>query len=101
MNIVIEEKKFLFVLGGDYSIVIGMLVGIVKYYDNFGVIWYDVYGDLNIFEILFLGNIYGMLFVVSFGIGYELLVNFEGYVFKIKLENVVIIGVWLFDEGEC
>lgn len=88
------------ILGGDYSIVIGIFVGVVKGLENLGVIWYDVYGDLNIVEIFLLGNIYGMLLVVSFGIGYFVFLNIGGYILKIKFENFVIIGVCLLDDGE-
>lgn len=47
------------ILGGDYSLVIGIISGYVWYCLDFCVVWVDVYVDINIFFIILLGNFYG------------------------------------------
>lgn len=63
----------IFMLGGDYSIVIGIIFGMVKVIcECFGweivVIWVDVYVDINIFEGSDSGNVYGMFVFFLIGL---------------------------------
>lgn len=96
--IVFVEGMILFVFGGDYFIVIGLLVGSVCDVD-IGVIWFDVYGDFNMLSILLFGNVYGMLLVVVFGIGDFVGVEWVNVV-GFKEENVVIVGLCFVDDVE-
>lgn len=77
---------------------VGLVLVISKYYNNLGVIWYDVYGDLNIFEELLSGNIYGMFLRILIGEGFKEFLELNSNV--IKLENIVLIGMRDLDKGE-
>ncbi|MED1713288.1 arginase [Bacillus paralicheniformis] len=97
---IVASGAFPLVLGGDHSIAIGTLAGLVKHYQNLGVIWYDAHADLNTKETSPSGNIHGMPLAISLGIGHEGLTGIYGKETKIKAENIVIIGVRSLDDGE-
>lgn len=97
---VLEEGRFPLVLGGDHSIAIGTIAGVVKQVKNLGVIWFDAHGDLNTGETSPSGNIHGMPLAASLGYGHERLVQIGGFAPKIKPENIVIIGARDLDSGE-
>ena len=97
---IIEADSFPLVLGGDHSIAIGTIAGISKHFQNLGVIWYDAHGDLNTEETSPSGNIHGMPFAISLGIGHPDFINIHGYAHKVKSENIVIIGARSLDDGE-
>src|SRR5699024_10222041 len=67
----ISEDQFPLVLGGDHSIAIGTIAGLMKHYDNPGLIWYDAHGDINTAETSPSGNIHGIPLAVSLGHGHE------------------------------
>ncbi len=96
----IQSDKFPLVLGGDHSIAIGTISGVKRHYDNLGVIWYDAHGDLNVADSSPSGNIHGMPLRALIGDGHEDLVNIGGYQNKVKVENIVLIGMRDLDEGE-
>jgi arginase len=54
------EGKFPLTLGGDHSISIGTLAGMLSNYPDLGVIWVDAHADLNTPEISGSGNMHGM-----------------------------------------
>jgi len=56
----IREGRFPLILGGDHSIGIGSLAGILKARPNTGVIWVDAHADLNTPDISESGNMHGM-----------------------------------------
>lgn len=97
---IVASGAFPLVLGGDHSIAIGTLAGLVKHYQNLGVIWYDAHADLNTKETSPSGNIHGMPLAISLGIGHEGLTGIYGKETKIKAENIVIIGARSLDDGE-
>ena len=65
------------------------------------MIWYDAHADLNTGETSPSGNIHGMPLAVSIGLGHEKLVNIRGFAPKIKPENVCLIGIRSYEEGEA
>lgn len=97
---VVQKGNYPVVIGGDHSIAMGTISGIAKHYKNLGVIWYDAHGDLNIDETSPSGNIHGMPLRALIGDGHENLVNIGGYKNKVKIENIVLIGMRDLDEGE-
>ncbi|MCA1028812.1 MULTISPECIES: arginase [Cytobacillus] len=97
---VVKKGAFPLVLGGDHSIAIGTLAGLLQHYHNLGVIWYDAHGDLNTAETSPSGNIHGMSLAVALGYGHPLLLEVGGVHKKLKPENVVIIGARSLDQGE-
>jgi len=42
-----SEGRFPLVLGGDHSIAIGTIAGVLQHKKNLGVIWFDAHGDIN------------------------------------------------------
>lgn len=52
--------KFPLVLGGDHSIGIGSLAGILRAKPETGVIWVDAHADLNVPSVSNSGNMHGM-----------------------------------------
>ncbi|WP_047150688.1 arginase [Aneurinibacillus tyrosinisolvens] len=101
--VVVEEMKkghFPLVIGGDHSIAIGTIAGVLQHRKKTGVIWYDAHGDLNTALTSPSGNIHGMSLAVSLGYGHELLTSIGGIEAKVNPENVVIIGARSLDPGE-
>src|SRR5699024_11596559 len=56
----IDKGNFPLVLGGDHSIAIGTIAGVLEHYSNPGLIWYDAHGDINTADTSPSGNIHGM-----------------------------------------
>src|SRR5699024_12026209 len=79
------------ILGGDHSIAIGSISGVLKHYQNPGLIWYDAHGDINTAETSPSGNIHGMPLAASLGYGHEKLTQIFENNAHIKPENVVLI----------
>src|SRR5699024_11358199 len=87
----IAKGHFPIELGGDHSIAIGTISGVLKHYQNRGLIWYDAHGVINTAETSPSGNIYGMHSVASLGYGYELLSQIFENNADIMLNNYVFI----------
>ena len=56
----LKVGRFPLILGGDHSIGIGSLAGILRAKPNTGVIWVDAHADLNIPRVSESGNMHGM-----------------------------------------
>ena len=56
----LHEGRFPLILGGDHSIGIGSLAGILRHRPNTGVLWIDAHADLNVPAISGSGNMHGM-----------------------------------------
>lgn len=91
---------FPLVIGGDHSIAIGTLAGVMQHKENIGVIWMDAHADINTDETSPSGNIHGMPLAVSLGIGHPKLTGIRGKRNPIQPENVVVIGARCLDPGE-
>ncbi|MBD0378884.1 arginase [Paenibacillus sedimenti] len=96
----IGKGQFPLVLGGDHSIAIGTIKGVLQHVNKLGVIWFDAHTDVNTEETTFSGNIHGMSLAVALGYGHQELVSIGGIDKKIRSENVVIIGARSIDQGE-
>src|SRR5699024_5014909 len=95
----IGRGNFPLVLGGDHSLGIGSISGVLEHYKNLGLIWFDAHGDANTMETTPSGNIHGMPLAVALGHGYEKLTEIFNH-HHIKPENLVLIGIRDLDEGE-
>ncbi len=96
----VKEGHFPLVLGGDHSVAIGTIAGVLQHKENLGVIWFDAHGDINTGEISPSGNIHGMSAAVALGHGHEKLTRIGGIDKKIKKENIVFVGCRDLDAGE-
>ncbi len=87
-------------LGGDHTMAIGSISGLLTCGDSVGVIWFDAHGDSNTPETSPSGNIHGMSLAVLLGHGHKELVHVGDKGPKLKPENVVLVGVRNLDNGE-
>lgn len=97
---VMQEGRFPLVIGGDHSVAIGTISGVLQHKKNLGVIWFDAHGDINTAETSPSGNIHGMPVAVLLGHGHESLTSIGGTDAKIKPENIVFVGCRDLDAGE-
>lgn len=97
---ILSEGRFPLVLGGDHSIAIGTIAGVLQHKKNLGVIWFDAHGDINTEETSPSGNIHGMPVAVSLGYGHERLTSIGGKDAKLKADKLVFIGSRDLDQGE-
>ncbi|GED16227.1 arginase [Aneurinibacillus migulanus] len=95
-----EKGNFPLVIGGDHSIAIGTIAGVLQHRPKTGVIWYDAHGDMNTSETSPSGNIHGMSLAVSLGYGHESLTSIGGIHAKLNPEKTVLIGARALDPGE-
>jgi arginase len=95
-----KQGRFPLVIGGDHSIAIGTIKGVLKQVERLGVIWFDAHPDANTAETSPSGNIHGMSLAVSLGFGHPDLVSIGGKNAAIRPGNVAIIGVRTIDPGE-
>ena len=56
----LRKGRFPLILGGDHSIGIGSLAGILRARPNTGVLWIDAHADINVPTISDSGNLHGM-----------------------------------------
>ena len=100
IDTVMKDGRFPLVIGGDHSIAIGTISGVLQHKKNLGVIWFDAHGDINTAETSPSGNIHGMPVAVLLGHGHDSLTSIGGSDAKIKPENIVFIGCRDLDTGE-
>lgn len=96
----INKGRFPLVIGGDHSIAIGTIAGILQQTKKIGVIWFDAHGDINTPETSPSGNIHGMSVAVSFGNGHDRLTGIGGCDAKLDPKKFVMIGIRDLDPGE-
>ncbi|MBI4468693.1 MAG: arginase [Acidobacteria bacterium] len=91
-------------LGGDQAISIGDIAGVASHHrrrgERVGVIWFDAHGDMNTPETTPSGNIHGMPYAVSLGLGAPELVQSRGFAPKVEPDACVLIGARSIDPLE-
>lgn len=97
---VMKEGRFPLILGGDHSIAIGSIAGVLQHKKNLGVIWFDAHGDINTEETSPTGNIHGMPVAVGLGYGNEKLTSIGGKDVKLDPKKIVYIGCRDLDPEE-
>ncbi len=96
----LEEQTYPIVLGGDHSIAIGTISGLLRHYKNLGVLWFDAHGDYNTDETSPSGNVHGMPVATAVGLGHEALkAPFHGHF--VDPHNIVYVGVRTLDASEA
>lgn len=96
----LEEDKFPLVIGGDHTLVLGSVKGLLKKYDNPGVIYFDAHADINTEKTSLSGNIHGMPMAFLIGEGSEKMRSVGNINKNLKPENIVYIGLRDVDPGE-
>lgn len=100
----LDRDRVPIVLGGDHSIAIGTIAGVVRFHKKrqkkIGLIWFDAHGDANTSETSPTGNIHGMPLAVTLGLGPPDLVGMAGEVPMIDSVRAAIVGLRDVDESE-
>nr|WP_246545530.1 arginase [Pelotalea chapellei] len=86
-------------IGGDHSLAMGTIGGIT-HHEPAGVIYIDAHADFNTPKSSPSGNIHGMPLAHLLGDGYSRLVNVGRKGAKLKVEDLVLIGVREIDPKE-
>jgi arginase len=103
----LREGRFPLILGGDHSIGVGSLTGILRAQPNTGIIWVDAHADLNTPAISESGNMHGMplgllLDHPSGGVDFSSLPGFEFLIDgpRISPDQIVYVGLRDVDPTE-
>jgi arginase len=100
----LEAGYFPLSLGGDHSVAIGTMAGVGKFYrdrgQELGCLWLDAHADMNTPESSPSGNVHGMPFAATLGLGPDVLTRIFGYAPKIKPDKCVLIGARDLDARE-
>lgn len=94
------EEEFPLIIGGDHSQVFGSMKGLLKAYDNPGIIYFDAHADINTEKTSLTGNMHGMPIAFLIGEGYEEMTKVFEDKNYLKPENIVYIGLRDLDPGE-
>jgi arginase len=99
-----DAGKLPLTIGGDHSIAIGSLAGVVKAFrkrdERLGLVYFDAHADMNTPETSPSGNIHGMPLAVLLGYGAPDLVNVAGFAPKFDPRLCAHIGGREIDPGE-
>lgn len=103
----LKEGRFPLILGGDHSIGLGSLTGILKHRPDTGVIWVDAHADLNTPDTSGSGNFHGMPLGLMLdhpdgGYDFSKLPGFEFLIDgpRIKPNQLVYVGLRDVDPSE-
>lgn len=94
------KARFPLILGGDHSIAIGTISGVLQHKKKLGVLWFDAHGDINTAATSPSGNIHGMPVAVCLGRGHDRLTGVGGQAAKLEPGKFVMIGIRDLDPGE-
>lgn len=112
---IVKKGAFPLVIGGDHSIAIGTIAGLMSAYKEeeaelrkeepateltLGLIWIDAHGDLNTPLTSPTGNIHGMPVAVALGQGPDVLTKIGGVAPKLNPNDVVLVGLRDLDRQE-
>ncbi|MCA1644593.1 MAG: arginase [Chloroflexi bacterium] len=93
--------RFPLVLGGDHSVAIGTVAGLLDAWGDVGVLWIDAHGDINTPETTPSGNVHGMPVAALLGLGEAGLGARLGWdKRRIRPERLVLFGTRTLDPGE-
>jgi arginase len=91
--------RFPLVLGGDHSIAMGTVAGLLDAWGDVGVLWIDAHGDINTPETSPSGNVHGM--PVATLLGQAALGSQLGWGTRsLAPQRVVLFGTRTLDPGE-
>lgn len=100
----LEAGCFPLSLGGDHSVAIGTQAGVSKFFrdrdKSVGLLWIDAHADMNTPDSSPSGNVHGMPFAATLGMGPEPLTQIFGFAPKVQAKNCVLIGARNLDERE-
>jgi arginase len=96
---IIRAGHFPLVLGGDHSIAMGTVAGLLDAWGDVGVLWIDAHGDINTPETTPSGNVHGMPVAAMLGRA-GLCARLGWGTRHIRPERLVLFGTRTLDPGE-
>jgi len=96
----LSDREFPLILGGDHSIALGSINGVVNKHNSLGVIWIDAHPDFNTAETSPSGNIHGMILAALTGLGDSHLTAVGGTTSRLNPAHIAIVGARDIDKGE-
>lgn len=87
--------------GGDHSCAVGTWSAVAQHHDDFGLIWIDAHMDAHTPETSPSGNPHGMPVASLLGYGDSRLTTILSKNPKIKPENIILIGIRSYEDGEA
>jgi arginase len=101
---IVDAGEIPITIGGDHSIAIGSLAGVVKGFrkrdQRLGLIYFDAHADMNTPDTTPSGNIHGMPLAALLGYGAPELVNIGGFAPKFDPKLCAHVGARDLDPGE-
>jgi arginase len=101
---IIDAGELPITIGGDHSVAIGSLSGVVKGFrkqdQRLGLIYFDAHADMNTPDTTPSGNIHGMPLAALLGYGAPELVNVGGFAPKFDPKLCAHVGARDVDPGE-
>ena len=101
---IVDAGDFPITIGGDHSIAIGSLSGVVKAFrkrdQRLGLIYFDAHADMNTPDTSPSGNIHGMPLSALLGYGAPELVRIGGFTPKFDPRSCAHVGARDIDPGE-
>jgi arginase len=94
-----RANHFPLVLGGDHSIAMGTVAGLLDAWNDVGVLWIDAHGDINTPETSPSGNIHGMPVAAMLGKA-DIAARLGFRRRHIRPERLVLFGTRTLDPGE-
>jgi len=95
-----DKGRMPLVLGGDHSVALGTLGGLVDGDGPGGVLWIDAHGDLNRPETSPSGNVHGMVLAAAMGLGGPAFGGSDVRIPSVDPSRVALVGVRSLDDGE-
>ena len=105
----LEDGDFPLIIGGDHSLSIGSIAGVLKKFPDIGIIWLDAHTDINTPITSPSGNVHGMPLAVLGGIAKQQMGGAQSFFNWLYLnypnpidlsKRLVYIGVRDIDPGE-
>lgn len=94
----VRRNNLVFTAGGDHSLSIGSIQGVLRAVENLKVVWIDAHGDINTRRSSLTGSMHGM--PVSFLVGEDRFTNAGWFSENLKPENLIYFGVRALDKAE-
>jgi arginase len=94
-----RNGHFPLVLGGDHSIAVGTVAGLLDAWDSVGVLWVDAHGDINTPATSPSGNVHGMPVAVLLG-ATDLFGQLGWGSRRLDPSRLVLFGIRNLDAGE-
>ncbi|KAG5466177.1 hypothetical protein GH5_00918 [Leishmania sp. Ghana 2012 LV757] len=98
---VAEQGRFPLTIGGDHSIAVGTVAGVLSVYPDAGVIWVDAHADINTMSGTVSGNLHGCPLSILMGLDRDNIPQCFSWVPQVlKPHKIAYIGLRDVDEAE-